>query len=245
MKLSPVTIIIIGVSIAISVLSFAFFQEYYPNTIARNQYETYRDQLQLEVDKMPQAEKRVKDAQRMVQEKADAWRRIVAVRTPTPDIRTGGVSLNVNSYQLTVDSKKFRNSMQRALNAQLHRGGVTVVTGPLIPAPEESAESILANYYNYPAIPFPVVVFDLGSVTVRGTYEQIMAHVRSYSTMPRYLAVADGLSLTGTAPVLTGTYNLSIVGYIRGSKIFPPIPQGGATVSTTGTTGGGLPAPGG
>ena len=51
---------------------------------------------------------------------------------------------------------------------------------------------------------------------------QIMANVRAYKSMPRYLAVADGLAISGTSPNLTGTYNLSIVGFIRtASSIFP------------------------
>ena len=54
--------------------------------------------------------------------------------------------------------------------------------------------------------------------------------------MPNYLAVADGLQITGTTPTMTGRYNLSIVAYIRGDKIAPPVPEGGAS-------GGGAPAP--
>jgi hypothetical protein len=234
MKLSPLTIIIIGFSIAIIALSYGFFQHYVPNSTETQYQEAYRDQLQAQVDLMPRARQRVEEAKAMVQLKADQWRQTVAVHTPAPDVGRGGISLAVNPWQLTVDSRKFRNNMQRALNAQLRRGGVRVVgTGPRIPDPEESASGILANYYNFPAIPFPVVIFDLGAVTVSGTYEQIMTHVRSYSNMPRYLAVTDGLQLTGTAPRLTGTYNLTLVGYIRGTRIYPAVPEGAATASNS------------
>jgi hypothetical protein len=46
--------------------------------------------------------------------------------------------------------------------------------------------------------------------------------------MPNYLAVADGLQITGTTPTMTGRYNLTVVAYIRGDKIAPPVPEGGA-----------------
>jgi hypothetical protein len=162
-------------------------------------------------------------------------------------VALGGINIGVQAWQLTVDSKKFRNNIQRALNAQVRRGGVTVLAAPKVPEPDDSAATILANYYNYPAIKFPVVIFDLGTVSVRGTYKQIMDNVRSYSTMPRYLVVVDGLRIEGTAPVLTATYNLTLVGYIRGTKIYPPVPEGAASATNSGGGGGfpGVPSRGG
>jgi hypothetical protein len=82
---------------------------------------------------------------------------------------------------------------------------------------------VLRTFYNYPPFAFPVVILDLGQVTVRGTYDQIKANYKAYSKMSRYLAIADGLQLEGTGATLTGTYNLSVVGFIRGKKIAPPI----------------------
>jgi len=239
MKLSALTIILIGVSIAIIAFSYGFFQHYMPNSKETEYYHTYRDQLQHEADQLTRAKQRVETAKKMVEDKASDWRAIVAIHTPPPSVAQGGINIGVQGWQLTVDSLKFRNNIQRALNAQLHKGGVKVLNGPPIPPPPDSAASILANYYNYPVIPFPVVVFDLGTVTVRGTYKQITDHIRSWSSMPRYLAVVDGLRLDGTAPTLTATYNLSLVGYIRGTQIFPAVPEGAASASNGGGGGGG------
>jgi hypothetical protein len=98
----------------------------------------------------------------------------------------------------------------------------------------------LASFYNYPAVAYPVVVKDLGVITVQGTIEQINENVRGWRRMPHYLAVADGLRITGTAPTLTGTYSLSIVGYIRAknNEIYPSIASSalGAAGATAGAT---------
>ena len=242
MKLSFATIIIMAVSIAIGILSFGFFHQWQPTQTAVTNYNAYREQLQAEGDKMPQAKKRVEKAKQIVQAKAETWNAYVATRTPEPDVSRGGISLAVNPYQLTVDTQKFRNSIQRAVNEQVKKGGVKVVSGPSVRGPQgtDQASTLLADYYNYPGIKFPVVIFDFGTVTVTGTYAQIEANVRSYKSMPHYLAVSDGLAITGTSPNLTGTYNLSIVGFIRGKEIFPaPTTEGSGTAG--GAVGGGFP----
>jgi hypothetical protein len=243
MKLSGLTIFLIGLSVALIAISYAFFHKWQPNMTEKQSYVTLAEQLQNEINKRPMAQKRVDDAKAMVEERAAKWRETVASRTPSTSLASGGIDLSVNAWQLTVDAPKFRNSIQRAVNAQVKRGGVRVISGPEVPDPEESASSVLASYFNYPAIKFPVVIFDLGTVTVQGTYEQILTNVRSWTNMPKYLAVADGLQLSGTAPTLTGTYNLTIVGYIRGTEIFPPVPEGAAGAAPGG--GGGAPPGGG
>jgi hypothetical protein len=191
-----------GIAVAIIALSWGFFREYQPNTAEATMYNDRAAELEAVQAQMPQAEARVKNAEAMVEEKAAAWRRIVAVRTPPQGVNLGGISLAVNPFQLTVDTRKFRNSVQRAVNNQLKRGGVRVISGPLVPAPEpdESANRLLGTYYNYPAIAFPVVIFDLGQVVVQGTYRQITSHVRSYARMPRYLAVAMACGSTAHRP---------------------------------------------
>jgi hypothetical protein len=193
---------------------------------------------------MPQAKKRVALAEQMVREREAAWSAIVATRTLPATLGEGGINLNQNSWQLVIDARKYRNNAQRAVNAQLKKGGVTVVNGPAVPFPDETAPTILANYFNYPAVPFPVVIFDLGTVTVRGNYSQISSHIRSWSTIPNYLAVTDGLQIVGTSPQLTATYNLSVVGYIEVDALYPAVPEGGGAAQGPGGGGGGRPGGG-
>jgi hypothetical protein len=244
MKLSPLTIILIGVAILIMALSYGFFQHWMPNQTEAKYYQDYSAALEEEGNKLPQAEKRLDTAKQLVETKAQEWRAVVATKTPLPDVNQRGVNIGVQGWQLVVDSKKFRDNIQRAVNAQLVKGGVKVVgAGPQVPQTTDDALAIMNDFYHYPSIAFPVVILNLGTVTVQGTYEQIMANVRSWKNMPRYLAVADGLQLTGTAPTLTGTYNLVVVGYIRGNKVFPAVPQGGAPSGSTSGAGGGFGAP--
>ena len=239
MKLSSLPIILIGLAVGVVVLSYAFFWEYKPN-MDQAQFNTDQARLlETEANKMPLAKKRVALAEQMVREREAAWSAIVATRTLPAALGQGGINLNQHAWQLVIDARKYRNNAQRAVNAQLKKGGVTVVNGPAVPFPDETAPTILANYFNYPAVPFPVVIFDLGTVTVRGNYSQIANHVRAWSTMPNYLAVTDGLQITGTSPQLTATYNLSVVGYIEVDALYPAVPEGGGAAPGGGGGGGG------
>lgn len=240
MKLSSLTIYIIAISIAIIIVSVALFRYVIPNYTETGYQVTYRDQLQAEANKKPQAEKRVANAVKAVQAKADAWNVYVADRTPPKDVNAGGINLAVNSYQLSVDTLKFRNNIQRAVNAQIKKGGVKVISGPYIPGPEgyDQVSGLLTTYYHLTDYSFPVVIFNLGPIVVQGTAKQIEDNVRSYRNMPHYLAMADGLTIEGTSPHLTGTYNVAVVGFIRGNKIFGTVPEAGGASGATGTPAG-------
>lgn len=234
LNLSPITFYIVGAAFAIALFSYGLFQQYLPNTKEAANYREVTDKLKAEADKMPQAEKRVKKAEEMVEIEASKWREVVSQKTPPTSLSAGGVNLAVNGWQLIVDTKKYRNNIQRAINTQVKVGGVKVINGPYVPGVDESisANQVLADFYNFPPLQFPVVLKELGAVTVQGTYNQIKANMEGWSRMPRYLAVADALQITGTSPNLIGTYNLTLVGYIRGKTIFPPVPEGAATASS-------------
>ncbi|MBC8065997.1 MAG: hypothetical protein H7Y17_14280 [Chlorobia bacterium] len=240
MKLSPLTIILIGVAILIMALSYGFFQHYMPNSTEAKFYNDYAAQLESEGNKLPQAESRLKKAEELVTTKAAEWRAVVSSKTPLPDVNQKGINLNVDAWQLTTDTKKFRDNIQRAVNAQLVKGGVKVIgNGPQIPTSSDNASDILSTFYNYPSIAFPVTIFELGQVTVEGREDQIMENVRAWKNMPRYLAVTDGLQITGTSPLLRGTYSVTLVGFIRGKQIFPTVPEGAAPAGGAGGGGAG------
>lgn len=237
-KLSPLTIILLGVSIAIVALSWGFFREKMPNDLETDYQHTYRDQVQAEANKLNAAKERRQTAINMVNAKAREWAAVATTKTPAQGLANGSIDLAVNAWQLAIDTRKYRNNLQRLVNAQVKKGGIVVLNGPDVPMPPTAATGVLAGYFNYPAFDFPIVIFDFGTVTVRGTYKQIMDNVRAWTAMPNYLAIADGLSIQGTSPILTASYNVSIVGFIRGKEIFPPVPEGGGG-------GGGAPGPGG
>lgn len=243
MKLSALTIYIIGLAVAIIALSFGFFHQFMPNMKDAESFNARAEELQAEAAKEGKAKKRLEDAKGLVEQEAAKWRAIVAKRTPENSVKRGGIDLSVNGWQLSVDSQQFRNNIQRDVNAQIRAGGVKVLQAPTIPGPgvNESANSLINSYYQLQTYGFPVLIFNLGTITVEGTYDQIMANVRSYASMPNYLAVADGLALTGTNGQFTGTYNLTVIGFIRATDIFPAVPEIGAA----GGAGGGSPFGGG
>ena len=242
MKLSPISIFVIGLSLAV-IAAMVTLTNFLPNVEEAKYRNELANKYIFEAGKQKQTNDKVKKAEQDVEKMELEWQKIVAVKTPPNNVGTGGINLAVNRWQLTNDSVKFRNSIQQSVNRQLKAGGVTVVNGPRIPGPPGNASQIV-EYYNYPAIRFPVLVFNLGAVTVTGTYAQIMSHVRAWTGMPNYLAVADGLQLSGTTPTMTGTYNLSVVAYIRGTEVAPTVPEATGTGGGT-APGGNVPNPGG
>lgn len=231
MKLSPLAIFMLGLMALVIGVSYGVFQKWIPNTTDAAVYNEWGQKLDAEGAKMGKAVERVEGAQQMVKEISDNWQVTVDRRTPPASVAAGGINMAANPYDLTVDSRTFRNNVQRAVNRQLKSGGVLVVSGPQIPFPTDDPDTIMSSYYNYPNVPYPVVIFDLGQVTVRGTFDQISQNIRSWSNMPNYLAVADGLAITGTSPNMTGTYNLSVVGFVRGKKVAPSIQMAAASAA--------------
>ncbi len=249
MKLGRFAILMIGILICVGFLSWGIFYQMMPNNKEIALLENATADNKAKAAKMPEAKLRRELAVKMVEAKAAEWAKTVALRTPNTTVREGGIDLSIDPWQLMVETPKFRNAIQQAVNNQVKKGGVKVVNGPAVPLVDttQPANQLLASFFNYPAIPFPVVIFDFGTVTVQGTYKQIMDNVRAYKTMPHYLAVADGLRIDGTSPNLTGTYNLTIVGFIRAKKIAPAVNEGAAAAATGGFGGaGGFPGgPGG
>ena len=243
-NLHPGSIYALGLAFSLILLSYGYLHHWKPKMEEGDARKANVELFRAEANKLPAAYKKIEAANLLVRERESAWRGVVEAKTPLRDVSRGGIDLKVNAFQLTVDTRRFRNNVQRAVNKQVVQGGVKVLSLAPVPGtdPNAAANSLLASYYNYPAIAFPVVIHDLGQVEVEGTYAQIMANVRGWSRMPRYLAVTDGLRLSGTAPRLRATYNLSIVGYIRTDRpdgIHPPVAE------HAGSGGGGAPGGGG
>lgn len=246
MKLAPAAFVAIGFALAVVAIAYAYFYYYEPKMATAASFNEVSDQLDAVIAQAPNAQKRVEEANAKVQEAVDRWNAIAIRKTPPADWKQAGVDLNINAWQVTNMSIPYRNMLQKAINQQVKAGGVKVINGPLVPNFSRNAAEILRLDYNYPVLPFPVVFVGPSEVVVRGTYNQIMANVRAWNSMPNYLAMATNLRITGTSPELTGRYVVMIVGYVRGQEIFPPVPQGspaGVKLRDPGIpTGGGSPA---
>jgi hypothetical protein len=246
MKLSGWVYLVVGVCLAVIILSYGYFQHYAPNMEEAQKFhenaEAYRPMSGDDAKK--KAIKRVESAQAKVDAAAKRWNELVVVKTPPKDLRQGGIDLTRNRIYLTLDAPVFRDSIQKEVNNQLKKGGVKVVQGAQVPFPPTEYQQIVEGYFNWPAYAFPVCIFDFGTITVEGTYKQITDNVRSWSNMPNYIAVTDGLQLTGTSPKLTGSYQLTVVAMIRGDKIAPPVGNAGPPAAA-GAAAGAPAAPGG
>lgn len=239
MKISWLTIIIIGIAVSSVFLAFGFVHLYQPNMAAANVKKEYYEALRTEAEKADRIKARYENAQKIRDESALAWQKYVTEHTPGPTLASGGLDLSVNPWQLGIDVRKFRNAAQKAVNAQVKKGGIVVINGPRVPFPEDNSTATLANYFNYPPFEYPIVIWELGTVTVQGTYKQICDNMRAWANMKGYLAVASNLNLSGTSPQLTGTYNLVVVGFMRGNKFFGGVNEGGGASTASGAAGGG------
>ena len=236
MKISGIVVLAFCLMVSAIILAVGY-SNYDPTMKEVASWKTYRDGLIQESKNAPKAIQREKDAKK-AQEAVNTWNAIAATRTLPDSLAQGGIDLSMNEYQLAIVVPTSEIASRRWLTTRFKAGGVKVITGPSIPLAPTDPTKILLSYFNYPALP-PVVIFDLGTVTVQGTYQQISDNIKAWSRMPHFLAVADGLRLTGTSPQLTGTYLVSIVGFLQTDPtrpIFPPVPPGGKLVTTSDTT---------
>ncbi len=225
MKLTPLTILILGFCISAVILAVGYCNYWAPKTAEAANYNGLRDKLQAEGNKLPRQKKNVQDATQITQAAAQEWQSIVVRKTPPNNVSEGGINLAVNRWYLVNDAVRFRNRIQMDVNRQLKVGGVKVLSAPTVPAFPDNPLTIVEEGFGYPRLGFPARVYDFGTVTVEGTMAQIRTNVESWSNMPKYLAVVDALRIDGTPPRLTATYNLSMLIYIRSKDVFPPVPE--------------------
>ena len=243
MKLTPLTIFLLALSISAVILSLGFFQHWKPKTAEAANYRTLQEQLEGIGSQLSKQKKNVADATQLRAEAATQWQSVVLRKTPPSTVEQGGINLGVDRFHLINDAFNFRNSIQADLNRQLRVGGVRVLDAPRVPPFPDNALTIVEEGFNYPRLGFPARVYDFGTVRIEGTMAQIRQNVESWSTMPNYLAVVDGLRIDGTPPKLTASYNLSLLVYIRAKDIYPPVPEVAGAEAPAG--GGGGNAPGG
>jgi hypothetical protein len=238
MKISPFTILVACIAISMIVLTYGFSKRQ-PTMVTVENYNKYRDAMRTEQAKWPQAVAKVQAATKQGQQVVNDWNAIAATHTMPASPDPLGIDLTIDGYRLATLMPQYRNKIQALVNNQVKIGGVTVVQGPVVPLPPASGDQVVSGYFHFPQIDSPVLVFDLGTITVTGTYQQIADNVKAWKNMPHFLAVADGLRLQGTSPKLTGTYAVSIVGFVAVPKdangnpmgIFPPLPEGAKIVS--------------
>jgi hypothetical protein len=245
MKISPWTIFVWCVAISMITITYGLAKRQ-PILKTVDNYVKYREDEKQEQLKWKQVANKVTNSINLGQSTVQKWNQIAQAQTLPPAPDPLGIDLSVDQETLLKRIMDYRNSLQQAVNNQVKAGGVTVIQGPVVPLPPLEGDKIVSDYFHYPAKPAPVLVFDLGQVTVQGTYQQISDNIRAWSRMPHFLAVADGLTLQGTSPKLTANYAVSIVGFVAmpaGKQIFPALPEGSRLISAGVPAAGQAPAP--
>ncbi|MEO7453602.1 MAG: hypothetical protein ABIV13_02430 [Fimbriimonadales bacterium] len=214
-RLSALTYVIVGV-----VLMAMIFGGFWFLKIRREKEEIgyyAKKSAELDVinsqDSQNRAVERVRNAMQQVRDAEVAWKQVTSWRTPA----AGTFNMTPNRWQLVVNTRRWHGRAEADLNRWVRRNGVTM-TSParlLVPYPTDQPNDLVQFYFNYPALPFPVAIWDMGTITVQGTWDQIMQNVRSWSTIPGYIASVRGLSITGTGSRLQGTYGLTVVVYVN------------------------------
>jgi hypothetical protein len=129
-----------------------------------------------------------------------------------------------------IDVSNLYRGMRQLWNEQIK------VLGPRVEKylrADKSVQIVSANIQLPPpptdpnAVNRKAFVYDLGSVTVMGNFEEITRHVERWNKFDR-LVLADGLTLQGNSPRLFGTYTLRLFVFPHGTdKPGPAIPQAG------------------
>jgi hypothetical protein len=81
--------------------------------------------------------------------------------------------------------------------------------------------------------------YELGTITVTGTFENILRHVERYNTFDRLIMVRD-LTLSGNSPNLVGTYAITCYIFPQGDGKGKTIPIPQAPSGAGGGMGGGM-----
>ena len=214
-KLSPLTIVIVGVAFMAMIFLGFWFLKINPERQEIHYFSDKSSELDgiISESSKKAAVERVREARQKVRDAEVAWKQVTSWRTPS----AGTINMTPNRWQLVVNTRRWHSKAEADLNRWARRGGVTLVTPArlLVPYPTDQPNDLVQYYFNYPALPFPVAIWDMGTVTVQGTWDQIMTNVRGWSQIPGYIASVRGLSLSGTGSRLTGTYGLTVVVYVN------------------------------
>ncbi|MDQ2987365.1 MAG: hypothetical protein M3R13_11730 [Armatimonadota bacterium] len=249
-RLSPLSYIVVGVVLMLMIFTGFYFLKIGPEVQEINMHADKSVELDAIISPASQqlAVERVREAKTKVRDAEVQWKQVASWRTPS----LGTLNMTPNRWQLVVNTRRWHGKAEADFNRWVRRGGVTLVSPArlLVPYPTDQPNELVQYYFNYPALPFPVAIWDMGTITVQGTWDQIMQNVRSWSLIPGYIASVRGLSISGTGNRLTGTYGLTAVVYVNTPYVsggpgeggtVPQLggaaPGGGGTEQNTGTMG--------
>jgi hypothetical protein len=172
---------------------------------------------------LAQANNQVTLANQNVSAVQTQWNRILVSRDPVIDY--SNVML---AWQQLINELNY--NLATSVNQWMPTTGIKP-TGPVSTpaAPSDPNDAIAQD-------PIVIPLNDGSSITVIGSFPQIVHHIEAWNNFDR-IALIDDLSLQGVSPWLSGTYTATIYEFPRnGSKPGKAVPS-----NATGGTGGGMP----
>jgi len=166
-----------------------------------------------------EAKAKLEDAKKQVQVAEAKWARYDRRLMPDINLSLGSIlaSKQLWNEQLFVLGNKLNKFLEADHNVQVVQSGIT------LPAPSTDPSAVNQKAF----------VFPLGTISVVGTFENVLRNVERWNGFDR-LVLTDGLTLSGTSPQLQGTYTITTFLFTHGEAAGKT--AGASTTTTPATT---------
>jgi hypothetical protein len=193
-----------------------YFLSIQPNSQALAIQQKHNADLQGVVAKMPMAEKRVQDAKDEQALVTRGWADYIIRKSPP----TSTINLAQNRWKISTQYQTFITKLTLDVTNHIRKTGVTIQKGPGVPPTTDNPNILISDVFHFgKGLSYPCAVYPFKGIEVRGTFDKILKHFESWNKFPNYIALADGLKLSGTSPNLVGTYDLTVLVFPRGDSI--------------------------
>ena len=211
-KITQAQVYIIGVVLTVITAALIYFLLIKPSMESLAEQTAKYEQRKAVAEKMPQAQKARKTAETQIAAAKADW--AVYDRQLMPNIDISNLIIGhqqLLNEQIVVLIPKVEKFLQADKSVQ-------VVSAALTP-PATSGDPNVVNKKEF--------TYDLGTVSVAGTFPAILKHAERWNRFDRLILVT-GLTLSGNSPRLVGTYSLRCFEITHGEKPGDPIPQAAA-----------------
>ena len=229
-KITQAQVYIIGAVLTVITAALIYFLLIKPSMESLAEQTAKYEQRKAVADKMDGAKKARKTAETQIAAAKADW--AIYDRQLMPNIDISNLIIGQKQLwneQIVVLVPKVEKFLQADKSVQVVSAAITA------PTPSGDPNTVNKKQFTY----------DLGTVSVAGTFPAILKHAERWNRFDRLIMVT-GLTLSGNSPRLVGTYSLRCFEFTHGEKPGDPIPQ--ASPSTGGGFGGppaGFGGPGG
>lgn len=225
MRFNSRQILSIGCTVLLSGVWGTYWLFFVPKLNEKEGLETMNEDMKIQRLKYKQAKKRDLEVRKKIDQMEKDWNKIVDLYTPPKSPQKGGIDLSRNRWQITADLQKYSYQLQNRINRFITKSGVELIKPPVVPQAPISAVDIVEQYFNYPSISFPVAVLEMGEVCAKGTYSQLIGHLKSWNDFKEAIPILHQIKIAGTSPDLYAFYQLALIVYIKADKISPKVPE--------------------